>query len=97
MNKIVCLSLDSQRLSVQVLKSLTINGSKNLILFNEKIGFVNSKYKEKFEKFVVYSRLYDKKILGLSSKKVKEISEVQNKLFEMQMAAPGIEPGIYAS
>ncbi|HIJ11134.1 TPA: hypothetical protein HA278_03705 [Candidatus Woesearchaeota archaeon] len=36
------------------------NGKKNLILFSKLIGFVNPKQREKFERFLNYSREYDK-------------------------------------
>ena len=37
------------------------NGKRNLILFNDLIGFVNPKHKQRFLNFLAYSREYDKK------------------------------------
>ncbi|MAG39629.1 hypothetical protein CMI41_01535 [Candidatus Pacearchaeota archaeon] len=40
------------------------NGKKNLILFNEKIGFANPKHYRKFLNFLRYDEEYDKNIRG---------------------------------
>lgn len=37
---------------------LQFNGKKNLLLFNEKIGFVNPKHKLRFDKFLKYDKIY---------------------------------------
>lgn len=49
------------------------NGLKNLIIFNEKIGFVNPKHQTKFNNFIEYSKIYDETIKGFPMKKHKEI------------------------
>ena len=72
---------------------IQMNGKNNLILFNQRIGFVNPKYKEKFIKFIGYSEDYDSSIFGISPKLVKEIGLRKNKLFENKMAAPRFELG----
>jgi len=47
------------------------NGKENLLLFNEKIGFVNPKQKEKFLNFLRYSEEYDNQIKGIQTQKQK--------------------------
>lgn len=49
------------------------NGKKNLILFKEKIGFINPKHKEKFHNFIRYDKEYENKIKGVPTQKQKSI------------------------
>jgi len=45
------------------------NGKENLLLFNEKIGFVNPKHTLKFNNFLRYDKEYDDNIKGVSCSK----------------------------
>ncbi|MCX6750669.1 MAG: hypothetical protein NTZ83_04385, partial [Candidatus Pacearchaeota archaeon] len=45
------------------------NGKKNLLLFNERIGFVNPKHSLKFDNFLKYDKEYDENIRGIPSSK----------------------------
>lgn len=45
------------------------NGKNNLLLFNEKIGFVNPKQMHKFENFLRYDKEYDENIKGIPCSK----------------------------
>lgn len=45
------------------------NGKNNLLLFNEKIGFVNPKQIYKFENFLRYDKEYDENIKGIPCSK----------------------------
>lgn len=45
------------------------NGKKNLLLFQEVIGFINPKNQEKFQRFLKYDLKYDCAIRGISFKK----------------------------
>ena len=45
------------------------NGKKNLLLFNEKIGFVNLKHELKFDNFLKYDKEYDDNIKGVPCSK----------------------------
>lgn len=45
------------------------NGRSNLINFNQIIGFINPKHKEKFSHFLKYSDLYDNSIKGIPTQK----------------------------
>jgi hypothetical protein len=45
------------------------NGEKNLLLFNEKIGFVNPKQAIKFNNFLRYNNEYDNNIKGIPRSK----------------------------
>jgi len=49
------------------------NGKNNLLIFNEKIGFVNPKYENKFTDFLIYDKEYDSQIKGVPSQKQKKI------------------------
>lgn len=44
--------------NVQQRYRFQFNGLKNLLLFAEKIGFVNPKYEDKFQKFLEYNKKY---------------------------------------
>jgi hypothetical protein len=68
------------------------NGKKNLLVFEEKIGFVNPKHKKKFLNFLEYSKKYDGGIKGVSSKNTEPIREPINYDFIRKMAALGVEP-----
>ena len=50
---------------------LQFNGSRNLILFEKKIGFLNSKQLSKFSNFLRYSDEYNNKIEGIPAQKQK--------------------------
>lgn len=52
---------------------IQFNGIKNLLLFYEKIGFVNSKHQEKYKTFLDYSENYHKVILGIPTQEQKTI------------------------
>ena len=52
---------------------IQFNGSKNLLLFKQKVGFINPKQLEKFSNFLRYSKEYDKLIKGIPSEKQKLI------------------------
>ena len=65
---------------------IQLNGINNLILFQNKIGFINPKYQDKFTKFIYYSKDYDENILGISPKRIRDISIEKNKLFLNNMA-----------
>lgn len=43
------------------------NGLKNLLLFQDNVGFANSKYEEKFMNFMRYENEYKRKIKGIPS------------------------------
>ncbi len=68
------------------------NGIKNLLIFNEKIGFANPKHHKKFTKFLRYSEDYNNKIKNLPSHKQKVAGEGVNQIFYGNMAQGGIEP-----
>lgn len=55
--------------NVQVQYRLQFNGDKNLKLFQDKIGFVNSKQFDKFSNFLRYSKEYDDKIKKIPTQK----------------------------
>ena len=57
------------------------NGKNNLILFHNLIGFINPKHEKRYLKFLKYSKTYDNKIKGISSKNQKYLGEAINKLF----------------
>ena len=73
------------------------NGKRNLILFSEKIGFVNPKYQEKFKEFLEYDKKYNNAIKGISYSKLKIIRKPINSEFMRKMAVPGVEPGTPSS
>ncbi len=73
------------------------NGKKNLLIFNDMIGFVNPKHKKRFEKFIIYNSKYDSAIKGLPSKKIKSEGMKINGLFERDMALGRVELPISAS
>jgi len=58
------------------------NGKKNLIHFNDLIGFANPKQQRRFENYIRYSEEYDKAIRGISSKKQPRIRDKINSNFE---------------
>lgn len=68
------------------------NGKKNLLLFNELIGFINPKHKKKFLDFIDYEAEYSSTLKGIPFSKHKEIRESLNALFQSRMAALGVEP-----
>lgn len=72
---------DARWKAVQDQYRFQFNGKRNLVLFSEKIGFVNPKYQEKFEGFLKYDKEY--------------IPKLKNQW--QVMAAPGIEPGTPSS
>ena len=47
------------------------NGLKNLLIFHDKIGFINPRYEEKFKNFMKYEKGYTRKIKGIPSKEQK--------------------------
>ncbi|MBD3253300.1 hypothetical protein GF386_06205 [Candidatus Pacearchaeota archaeon] len=57
------------------------NGLSNVLLFEEKIGFINPKHRMKFLRFLEYSKEYDSKIRGISSKKQKRTGENVNEIY----------------
>lgn len=57
--------------NVQDQYRLQFNGTKNLILFKNKIGFVNPKQLDKFSNFLEYSKKYDDKMKGVPTQKQK--------------------------
>jgi hypothetical protein len=60
---------DSPWKNIQKQYRFQFNGKKNLLLFNEKIGFVNPKHKLKFDNFMRYNEEYDNNIKGISCSK----------------------------
>lgn len=73
------------------------NGKENLLLFNEKIGFVNSKHEKKFLDFIDYDKRYDALIKGVATSNQKVIRNSINLEFINRMAVPGVEPGTPSS
>lgn len=61
--------------NVQKQYRFQFNGKKNLLLFNEKIGFVNPKHVRKFENFLRYAKEYDNNIKGIPCSKQSLIRE----------------------
>ena len=49
------------------------NGLKNLLIFNEKIGFVNPKHQTKFNNFIGYTKHYDNIIKNIPSQEQKDV------------------------
>ncbi len=68
------------------------NGEKNLLLFNDLIGFVNPKHQKKFRGFVNYSKEYDESIKGIRTWNHKPVRDKINKEFIEKVAALGIAP-----
>lgn len=68
------------------------NGSNNLILFNNLIGFVNPKHRRKFTKFMDYRRNYIDLMKESPSFGRKDIRNLINLNFIEDMAALGVEP-----
>jgi len=62
------------------------NGKKNLLLFEELIGFVNPKHKKKFTAFLQYTLNYDNSVNGIASLKQVFIREPINLAFQNEMA-----------
>ena len=83
--------------NVQTRYRFQFNGKRNLLIFNEKVAFVNPKMQEKFNEFVKYDKEYDLEIKKVSSQKVKFVNEGINNRFEKRMAAPRIELGTSCS
>ena len=50
---------------------IQLKGMRNLLLFKNKIGFVNPKHIQRFKLFLTYSRNYDKAIKGIPNRKQK--------------------------
>ncbi|MBR9704402.1 hypothetical protein GOV12_03255 [Candidatus Pacearchaeota archaeon] len=57
------------------------NGKKNLILFNDLVGFINPKHKKRYLKFLEYTDKYDNRINGLSSKIQKRAGNEINRIY----------------
>ncbi len=57
------------------------NGKRNLLLFNELIGFVNPKHQLKFDRFIIYDKIY-----------LPKLRDTLNQRFMENMAALGVEP-----
>ncbi len=70
---------------------IQINGFKNLNLFSEKIGFVNPKYQEKFEKFLLYDKYYNSLSFNFEGISLKVAKVEANDNFEKEMALGRIE------
>jgi len=60
---------DSPWKNIQKQYRFQFNGKKNLLLFNEKIGFVNQKHKLRFNNFLRYNEEYDNNIKGIPCSK----------------------------
>lgn len=69
---------------------IQINGKKNLILFRNKVGFVNPKQENKFKNFIKYDLLYNKTIKGIPANQQKFV-RIEGFL---RMALRGFEPPI---
>lgn len=67
------------------------NGVRNLLLFQKLVGFVNPKQFWSCKKFLRYSKIYDDKIRGVSSKFQKAIGEEVNQIFYGGMAQGRVE------
>lgn len=68
------------------------NGKKNLLLFNELIGFINPKHKQKFLDFMEYDKSYNLAMKGVAFFKQKEIRGSLNEAFKNKVTALGVEP-----
>lgn len=66
------------------------NGKRNLLLFNELIGFVNQKYQEKFEQFILYDKEYNSTFAPYSFRNNKE-KHLLNEKYGPKMALGRIE------
>jgi len=55
--------------SIQDQYRFQFNGKKNMVVFREKVGFVNLKHEAKYINFLRYSEEYDLNIKGVSSSK----------------------------
>lgn len=73
------------------------NGRDNLILFNEKIGFINPKHKKRFLDFIKYHKEYESIMRGIPFQKQGDFRKPINSKFANRMAAPGVEPGTPSS
>ncbi len=67
------------------------NGKDNLLLFENKIGFVNPKYKEKFDNFLLYDQDYDLLSLNLTKENLKSAKLKVNSIYGNKMALGRIE------
>lgn len=73
------------------------NGKKNLILFNDIVGFVNPKHKKRFLNFLKYSNEYDKKMGMTLPKEKKVMRKVINSSFYKLVALGRVELPISCS
>lgn len=86
-----CLSRPDPRWKVvQDQYRFQFNGKKNLILFEEKVGFINPKQCKKFLDFIEYDAHYNKSIKGIPSSKQRTIRDPINLKFMEKMALRGI-------
>ena len=77
--------------NVQTRYRFQFNGKQNILIFNNKIGFVNPKMQEKFDGFAKYDQEYDLEICRVPTQKVKFVNGGINKRFEEWMARGRIE------
>ena len=77
--------------NVQIRYRFQFNGKRNLLIFNEKVDFVNPKMLEKFNEFTKYDKEYDLEIRTVPTQKVNFVNEGINKRFEERMARGRIE------
>lgn len=76
---------------------IQFNGKKNLLLFENLIGFVNFKHKRRFDEFIKYDKEYDSTSFS-KSLRVDDLSyNAMNNSFKSKMALGGVEPPIFAS
>lgn len=52
------------------------NGKRNLLLFEELVGFVNPKHNERFRNFLKYNEEYDRNIKGIPTQKQYSVREL---------------------
>lgn len=57
--------------NVQQQYRFQFNGKKNLLTFDDQVGFVNFKHETKFSNFLIYDEKYERKIKGVASQKQK--------------------------
>lgn len=69
---------------------IQMNGKKNLLLFKEKIGFVNPKQERKFNLFLKYNKKYNEFIAGIPAKYQSQIRLKVNKAFFEKNGVEGI-------
>lgn len=68
------------------------NGKSNLLLFNELVGFINPKHKQKFLDFIEYDREYNNLMKGVPTSNQKYLRPSLNESFKNKMATLGVEP-----